>query len=162
MRINREHIVGIVCLSVSAVTWVLAAGLPKGQSVIAVSGPALFPTALAAVLAICGVSELVLGTLKRDELPTVDVRSIVRKTSTGAPLSVALIVLLLVGFIVLFPILGFFLTCFLFLFLCMKLFGVSWKRNVLASVSFLVVLYLVFGVLFTISLPSGVLRYVGL
>lgn len=159
---NREHVVGLVCVAISIVTWILAADLPQGKAAISVSGPGLFPNVLATVLALCGLSEFILGTVKRRELPAIRLPEAFRRFATKECRSILAVLFLVAGFILFFPHLGFFLTTFLFLFLCMKLFGVHWNHNLVASVSVVVVIYLVFGVLFTISLPSGILRYVGL
>jgi len=39
---------------------------------------------------------------------------------------------------------------------------VGWRKNLLYTVGFMAFIWLIFGKLFTIGLPSGVLEYLGL
>jgi hypothetical protein len=57
--------------------------------------------------------------------------------------------------------LGFVLCCYFILFMLMWRFGVPVIRNLIYSGVFLSLVYLIFGKLFIIYLPSGVLDYVG-
>jgi len=69
---------------------------------------------------------------------------------------------LIFGFVLLFEPLGFFITTFMFLVLLMRLFGLDLLRSALYGALFTTVIYLMFGVLFTIGLPAGILGFLGL
>lgn len=161
-RLNQEHIIGIVCLLIAAVTIYFTAGFPRGQREIQVSGPALFPNVLAAILAGCGIVEIIIGFVKSGSFPSISLRELGAALKRRDVQNAYCVLLCGVLYILLFDVLGFFITSFLFLFAVMFRLGVAPVKNVLVSAAFLAVIYVIFGLLFTISLPAGVLSVIGM
>ncbi|GAB6277666.1 MAG: hypothetical protein SAMD01599839_22060 [Rectinema sp.] len=62
----------------------------------------------------------------------------------------------------LFEPLGFIISTIAFLFLLMLLLGLKWWKSLLYAVIYTAVIYLLFGRLFTIGLPSGILSALGM
>jgi len=161
-RFNQEHIIGLVCLSVSAIILSITPTFPKGKANIGLTGPAFFPDLLAFVFILCGVYQFWYGTVNAaSHAPiTLDTfRNLFKKKETR---TAYLIILFMVGFILLFDALGFLLTTFLFLILFLLRLGASRWQTFFYAFFFTAIIYFLFGLLFTISLPSGILAYVGL
>ncbi len=158
MKINREHAVGLVCLSLAAAVLLITPGFPEGQAGVNLTGPAFFPNILAYLLILLGAAQLVAGFRKT--------RAATRETkdasSRTAALRMAKFFVLVAGFVVLFDPLGFFPTTLAFLFLLMMLFGMTAGRSALFSALYTVVIYMLFGQLFTIGLPAGILAFLGI
>jgi len=161
-RINQEHIIGVVCIGIAAVTFGLASRFPTGQAVISVSGPALFPKALAILLLLCGVGEIFVGFRRKTGNMEVSVTAVMMQLKRPEVQNVYIIIGLVIAYIALFEPVGFYLTTFGFVFVMMLRLGVPAGRNILYSAIFVGIIYLIFGRLFTISLPSGLLSFAGL
>jgi hypothetical protein len=140
----------------------LSAGFPGGQGAVDISGPALFPNVLASVLTLCGIAQIAIGFSKSGHFEAISLSKLGERLRSTEVINVAIIVGLIVAYIALFEVLGFVLASFGFLFAVMYRLGVPALKNVLVSAAFLAVIYLIFGVLFTIRLPSGLLAFVGI
>lgn len=161
-HLNQEHIIGLVCLAVSTTILSITPSFPKGKANIGLTGPAFFPDLLAVVFILCGVYQLWYGTVNAGSYSFITrdtFRNLFKKKETR---TAYLILLFIVGFILLFDTLGFLLTTFLFLILFLLRLGVPKWQTLFYATLFTVVIYFLFGWLFTISLPSGILAYVGL
>lgn len=161
-HLNQEHIIGLVCLAVSTTILSITPSFPKGKANIGLTGPAFFPDLLAVVFILCGVYQLWYGTVNAGSYSFITrdtFRNLFKKKETR---TAYLILLFIVGFILLFDTLGFLLTTFLFLVLFLLRLGVPKWQTLFYATLFTVVIYFLFGWLFTISLPSGILAYVGL
>jgi putative tricarboxylic transport membrane protein len=161
-RLNREHLLGLSCLVVSGVTLTLSAQLPKGQSAAGVSGPALFPVILALVLLGSGIAEIVIGFAKSAAYPALSPASAWKQLKRPEVVNVFLIITFWILYELLFQPLGFIVTTLLFLFAVMLRLGVRPIQAVVYSVMYVVVIYLMFTVLFSIPLPAGVLSVIGM
>lgn len=161
-RLNKDHILGLSCLVVSGITYALSAQLPKGQSAAGVSGPGLFPMILATVLLFSGIAELVLGFVRSPSTPALKFGGALKRLKRPEVLNVFIIIAAWVLYELLFPLLGFVLTTLIFLFVVMLRLGVSLPRAIIYSAAYVVAIYLVFSMLFSIRLPAGVLAVFGM
>jgi len=161
LKINREHIVGLVCIVIAVFVFMVTPGFPEGQDGVNLTGPAFFPEVMAGIYLCFGVYQLALGFLlnrkkaegKEAAPPRMDKRAVQ---------NTIVFLLLLAGFVAFFEPLGFIVTSLLFLFLFMVSMGVPALKSGIYSAVFVVVIYLLFGKLFTIGLPAGILAFLEL
>jgi len=161
-RLNQEHVIGLVCLAVSATILSITPSFPKGKANVGLTGPAFFPDLLAFIFIICGIYQLWSGTLKATAYSPITLGTFKNLFQKKETRTAYLITLYMVGFILLFDTLGFLLTTYLFLVLFLLRLGVPRLQTFLYAAFFTAVIFFLFGWLFTISLPSGILAYVGL
>lgn len=161
-RLNKEHILGLSCLVIAGITYALSAQLPKGQSAAGVSGPGLFPIILATVLLLSGIAELVLGFVRSPSLPGLTFVGAVKQLKRPEVLNVFIIIGAWVLYELLFQLLGFVVTTLVFLYVVMVRLRVGPIRSIVYSVAYVVVIYLVFTILFSIRLPAGILAVIGM
>jgi hypothetical protein len=161
---NKHHVIGALALAIGIVTYILTADFPTGRGDVHLAGPAFFPRILALILGAAGVWEITIGTVKavRDGERPITAESVKNIATSWYAANMALIIALVVFFILMFKPLGFILTALIVVFVLMHRLGVPVLKNLLASLLFVVVIYLLFGRLFTISLPGGVLSVIGL
>ncbi|TXT50866.1 MAG: hypothetical protein FD137_173 [Spirochaetes bacterium] len=165
MKINRDHIVGLVCIAVAAAVLLVTPSFPAGTDESKYTGPAFFPNVLAVLYLLLGICELILGfalPLKERNGKHGETTKGKSKIDEKSLKTTLLYVVLLVGFVVFFDILGFIVTSLAFLFLLMVLLGVPPFKSLLFSLLFVAVIYLLFGKLFTIGLPAGILGFLEL
>ena len=157
MKINREHVIGAVCLAIGATVLILTRNFPSGQGYVQLTGPAFFPNVLAFILLITGVIEIVVGVVQRATLPVLSF-TVIGETLRDRQVQSVLIALgLMVLYVVFMKVIGFFTTSFIFLSGMMWRMGVKIVRNIIYTVVLLVVLYLVFARLFFVNLPQGLI-----
>ncbi|MFQ3620533.1 MAG: tripartite tricarboxylate transporter TctB family protein [Spirochaetales bacterium] len=162
IRLNQEILIGIICLTVSVVILSITPSFPQGKANIGLTGPAFFPDLLAIVFIGCGLYQIVHGIIKKKEYPPLTFSSLKHLFDKKETRTAYFVILLVVGFIFLLDWLGFLLTTSIFLLLFMGRLGVPKLQNLLYTFIFTLTIYLLFGYLFTISLPSGILAYLGL
>lgn len=181
MNINREHIVGAICIAIAAAVLLVTPSFPEGQAGVNLTGPAFFPNLLAYIFVVLGVFQLLAGIrLARSAARTAafgaagagatgaahEARAEATAASDGpngkAPRRLLLFLALIAGFIAFLNPFGFIPTTLTFLFLLLMLFGVKPLKSALFSVIFTAVIYLMFGMLFTIGLPAGILSFLGI
>lgn len=162
VRVNREHLVGIVCLAVAATVLSLTPRFPAGQATVGITGPAFFPNVLAIAFLVAGIEKLVRGTVLRDKLPAIDLSVWGERLRRPETVSALLLIALLVLFVALFEVLGFAICTLAFLFIFMRRLSVRPLRSAIYAVAFTAVIYLMFEKLFGVSLPPGVLGLVGI
>lgn len=158
MKINREHVVGLVCLAVAAAVLLITPGFPEGQEGVHLTGPAFFPNIMAYLLILLGTAQILAG-IRKARVGNGEPKFPASRTSA---LRLAGFFVLTAGFVALFNPLGFFPTTLVFLFLLMLLFGMPAAKSALFSALYTVVIYLLFGQLFTIGLPAGILGFLGI
>lgn len=158
MKFNREHAVGLVCLAVAAAVLLITPGFPEGQAGVNLTGPAFFPNIMAYLLILLGAAQILAG-IRKARAGNGEPKD---GASRAAALRMAGFFVLIAGFVVLFNPLGFFPTTLVFLFLLMLLFGMPAAKSALFSALYTVVIYLLFGQLFTIGLPAGILGFLGI
>lgn len=161
-QFNQEHIIGVVCLILGGVTLFLTSSFPQGQSNINITGPAFFPNVLAIIFLVCGVYEIILGFFQEKGRLDVNLHHLWLGLKSPQVLNVLLIILLLVFFIFFFERLGFILSTFVVLSILLYRLGVPLVKNLIYTVIFIAIILVIFGRLFSISLPSGVLESLGL
>ena len=159
LKINREHIVGLICIGIASTVLLITPSFPKGQENVNLTGPAFFPDILAIIYLVLGAIQIILGFKRKknqNEKPAVP--------SAAKPSMRLLLEFmgLLIGFLLLFQPLGFILCTILFLFLLMLLLGVTVPKSILFSFVYTGAIYLLFGKLFTIGLPVGILSIFGM
>lgn len=159
-RLNKEHIIGLVCIALAVAVLAISRSFPKASTGTSeLTGPAFYPRVLAWAFMLCGLIELVAGFRKKVEggWTPADLWAQVRKPGV---LHVLTIAVLIFGYIMFMESLGFLVSTYLMLFLLMWRFEVPLIKNIIFSGLFVGVLYLLFGKLFTIYLPSGILDYI--
>lgn len=161
-KLHQEHIIGICCLLIATIVLFLTRSFPKGQANINITGPAFFPNLLAIVFIACGIYEIVIGFFQEDGHVHLDGKSIRAALKQPQIINVLFIIGLLLFFILFFEKIGFVICAFLFVFLLMARLKVPLMKNFLYTIMFIVVILLIFGKLFSIGFPSGLLEYVGL
>jgi len=162
LKINRDHIVGLICVAIAGTVLAITPSFPAGQEGVNLTGPAFFPNVLAIIYILLGAAELVVGfrsSSSREKTMAGQPSSTVAKPSIRKFLE---FVGLLVAFAALFQPLGFIVATLLFLFLLMLLLGVKPLKSVLFSLVYTGVIFLLFGKLFTIGLPVGILSILGM
>jgi hypothetical protein len=161
-QLNQEHLIGVICLILGGITLFLTSSFPKGQSNINITGPAFFPNVLAIIFLLCGIYEIILGFFQEKGRIDVNLHHLWLGLKSPQVLNVILIIFLLVFFIAFFERLGFILSTFVVLFILLFRLGVPVGKNLIYTVTFIVIILVIFGRLFSISLPSGVLESFGL
>ena len=126
------------------------------------TGPSFYPTLLAILFVICGVSELIVGFKNNEDSRHLSTDGISKTFKQAGFYNALLVILLIVGFILLMEIIGFIVCTYLIVLILLKRFEVSWISSLIYAGVLVAVVYLIFGKLFTIYLPSGVLDYIGL
>jgi hypothetical protein len=164
LRFNKEYAIGLVCIAVATTVLLITPSFPEGQADVNLTGPAFFPNIISYFLIIFGVIQLITGfsiaIRVTNATPGVGADQVVEQK---LPLKrIFLFLGLIFGFVLFFEPLGFFITTFTFLVLLMRLFELDFLRCMLYGALFTVVIYLMFGVLFTIGLPAGILGFLGL
>lgn len=162
-KIHPDHLIGLACLALAVTIYWVSAGFPTlttGASEL--TGPSFYPRVLALVLVLCGVLQIISGFKNTDEDRKLNFARLPAAWSGGGVGHVLTVCGLIIFFIYTLEFLGFFITTPIVLVSLMWRFGVPWKQNILYSMVLVAVLYLIFGKLFTIYLPSGILEHLGL
>jgi hypothetical protein len=161
-QLNQEHLIGIVCLLIALIVLLITPSFPKGQANINITGPAFFPNLLAYILILCGIYEILIGFFQEQGRLDIKLAHLWAGLRSPQVINVLLIVLSLIFFILFFEHLGFVVCTFLILSVIMFRLGVPFLKNLVYTIGFVVIILVIFGRLFSISLPSGVLEYIGL
>ena len=161
-QFNQEHIIGAICAMLGVITLYLTSSFPEGQSNVNITGPAFFPNVLAIIFIACGIYETSLGFFQEKGRIDVNLSHLWNSVKSPQVINAILIVVLLVFFIVFFERLGFVLCTSIVLFVLMHRLGVPLLKNAAYTVTFIATILVIFGRLFSISLPSGVLESLGL
>jgi putative tricarboxylic transport membrane protein len=162
-RLNQEHIIGVACLFVSAMVLYLTSAFPKASTGASdLTGPSFYPNLLAILFILCGIYEIVNGFKEVEGRNSIGLASLLKGIRKPGFVNVFLIFLLTVFFIVFMNLLGFIICSYIFLFVLMWRFGVPFIRNIFYSIIYVLFLLFVFGKIFAIYLPSGVLDFLGL
>ncbi len=157
-RINREHIIGIICILLGAIVLVLTRTFPKGAaSSMQLSGPGFFPNVLAIILLFIGFYQIFLGMKCKATENDYTVSQLVIDLKKPQATTVLILIGMLIFFVIFLKILGFFTTSFVFLYVVLWRFKTKWWKNMLISFIFLAIIYIVFVQIFTTRLPSGIL-----
>jgi hypothetical protein len=162
-KIHTDHIIGLVCIAIAVTIYWVSAGFPTlttGASDL--TGPSYYPRILALVLAICGVQQIIIGFRKLNTGAELNLAKLRNGLTGPGAVNILMICGLILFFIYTLEYLGFFIDAPIVLISLMWRFGVTWKRNLIYSVALVVVLYIIFGKLFTIYMPTGILENLGL
>lgn len=162
LEVNRQHVVGLVCLTVAGVVLAITPTFPAGQESVGITGPAFFPNVLAIVLILAGAYKIVRGFVARSSNPGIHFGELALSLRQPEIATVLLTVAMLVLYVLFFELLGFVLCTVSFLFVLMARLGVKKLRSALYAAGFTALIYLMFGKLFGVSLPPGVLGLIGL
>ncbi len=163
MKITREHVVGLICIAVSIAVLCVTPSFPKGQESVNITGPAFFPNVLAIAFIILGIAQIIAAFKSAHKSQTAAANDSPKDAQRLKKIMLSVeFVALMIAFIVFFNSLGFFISTTIFLFLLMALLGLKWWKSLLYAVIYTAVIYLLFGVLFTIGLPAGILSGLGL
>jgi len=160
---SREHVVGLICIAISIAVLCITPSFPKGQASVNITGPAFFPNVLAVAFIILGINQIITAfrSARKTQKAVISDNQKDAQRSKKIVMSVEFVALM-IGFIAFFNILGFFISTTIFLFLLMVFLGLKWWKSLLYSAIYTAVIYLLFGVLFTIGLPAGILSGLGL
>jgi len=162
-RLNQDHLIGLACLFVSAVVVYLTSAFPKASTGASdLTGPSFYPNLLAILLILCGIYEVVYGFKEVEGREAIGLTRLLKGMRHAGFLNISLIIFLTVLFILFMNGLGFIICSYVFLFILMWRFGVPLLKNIFYSILYVLFLLLVFGKIFAIYLPSGVLDFLGL
>ena len=153
---NQEHIIGILCIAIGSVVLVLTKQFPGGTDAASISGPAFFPNTLSYILIALGFYEILHGIFGKDEKFS-SIGEIWEGMKTKEFLNLMIITVLLIIYILTVELIGFFIMSAIFLFIILWRLGVRPIKNVFTTIVFLVIIWLVFSKIFTVSLPTGIL-----
>jgi hypothetical protein len=124
------------------------------------TGPAFYPNVLALVFIFCGVLEIITGFRGSEGNVILNFSGLFTGLRNPGVVNIFCIIALILFFIFFMEALGFIVAAYLMLFILMWRFGVLLLRNIVYSAAFVALLYLIFGKLFTIYLPSGIFDYI--
>ena len=159
-KLNQDHIVGLVCIILSIVIVSVTRSFPKATTGFSdLSGPSFYPNLLAFVFAFCGLYEIIRGFRKREGREPLDLAYFWNSIRKPGPLNILITIALILCFILFMETLGFIVCSYMTLFILMWRFGVPLLKNMVYSVILVFLLNTIFGKLFTIYLPSGILDY---
>lgn len=162
-RINLEHIIGCFCIALSIVILIITRTFPsKTTGGSDLTGPSFYPNLLSFIFILCGVFQIITGYKSQkhqNPIRIIDVWVAIRKPG---PINILFLIGLILFFILFMESLGFILCVYVISFVLMWRFGVSPVKNALSSALLVFLLVTIFGKIFTIYLPSGVLEYIGL
>jgi putative tricarboxylic transport membrane protein len=162
-RLNQDHIIGFVCLFLSATILYLTRAFPKASTGASdLTGPSFYPNLLAILFILCGIYEIVYGLKEVEGRNSIRLASFLKGIRNPGFINILIIFLLTVFFILFMDLLGFIICSYVFLFTLMWRFGVPFLKNILYSILYVLFLLFVFGKIFAIYLPSGVLDFLGL
>jgi putative tricarboxylic transport membrane protein len=157
LQLNQEHFIGIACIAIALITYKLTTQFPRGMGKAGAPGPEFFPHVLAVLLTIFGIMEVILGFVHQSRHEHLNIKHLAKQLTGWGGINVFLIIGLMIFYVSLFEFLGFILTTFIILVILMWRLRVKWWKNLAATVTLILVIQLLFGKLFTISLPYGVL-----
>jgi hypothetical protein len=162
-RLNQDHIIGFACLFVSATILYLTRSFPKVRTGASeLTGPSFYPNLLAILFILCGIYEIVYGFKEVEGRNAIGLGNFLKGIRNPGFLNIFLMFILTVFFILFLNLLGFIICSYVFLFVLMWRFGVPLLKNILYSILYVLFLLFVFGKMFAIYLPSGVLDFLGL
>lgn len=133
------RVTGLVLLTLAVAAAAATAGYPVGRE--GVPGPALFPRAVAALLALCAVALVWQGTLTP---PAV--------APAGRARAIAWTMVLLVAYVATWEVVPFVPRTLLLLLVFLRLLDVSWRGAVIASVTLSTAIFVVFERLLAVRL----------
>lgn len=157
MKINREYIVGFICIAISIVVLCITPSFPTGQEIANLTGPAFFPNTLAIAYIILGFLQIILAFKAQAKTQRGHNGAANAPQQRGKIATAFEFIALMIAYIIFFVPLGYLISTILFLFLLMWLLGLKWWKSLLYSAIYTAVIYLLFGKLFTIDLPAGIL-----
>lgn len=156
--INKEHIIGTLCIILGTVVLILTKSFPKGAaSNMQLTGPAFFPNLLSVILIIIGVYEIIIGFVSKETQPYYSFTQLWRNIRQPKSITILVIIGMLIFFLAFINLLGFYAISLIFLLVVLWRLNIVWWKNLISSFVFLGIIYLIFGKLFTITLPSGIL-----
>ena len=159
-KLNQDHIIGLVCIIISIVIISVTRSFPKATTGFSdLSGPSFYPNLLALLFTFCGLYEITSGFRKREGREPLDLPYFWNSIRKPGPLNILITIALILCFILFMENLGFIVCSYLILFILMWRFGVPLLRNIVYSAILVFLLNAIFGKLFTIYLPSGILDY---
>lgn len=155
-KINHEHLTGFICILIAIVTLILSAKLPKGRSNLNIPGPAFFPNLLGIGLLICGIYQIILGFFKKD-IPVINFKELLNNIKNIQVINLFIVIGLLIFFILFYEIIGFIICLTILLVITMIRFKVRLLSIIIATIVFIGIILIIFGTLFHVSLPMGIL-----
>ena len=159
--LTQEYIIGFFCFVFSSIILISTRSFPAGvKGAGYLAGPSFYPNLLAIIFILCGIYEIFSGIKK--QLGISSTHSILpwKSIVDPGPLNIILIIISNLFFIFFMERIGFLISCFIITFALMWRFGVSIIRNFVYSSLFVFLLFIIFGRLFRISLPYGLLELV--
>jgi putative tricarboxylic transport membrane protein len=153
---NQEHIIGVLCIAIGAVVLGLTKSFPGGTAAAEISGPAFFPNTLSYILILMGIYEILHGMYGKSE-KFHSFAAIWAGMKTREFANLVIICFALLVYILTVEIIGFFTISALYLYVVLWRLGVKPVKNLISTILFLIVIYLVFTIIFAVTLPSGIL-----
>jgi len=162
-RLNQEYAIGAVCFVLSGAILLITRTFPsKTTGGSDLTGPSFYPNLLAGIFMFCGACEFIQGFRNKEDRNPISFTYLWAGIRRPGPLNIVVIIGLILFFILFMETLGFVPCSYLVAFVLMWRLGVPVLRNVFYSVCFVILLVVIFGKVFTIYLPSGILDSIGL
>ena len=159
-RLKAEHIIGFISIALALTIFWIGRSFPKATTGASdLTGPAFYPNVLALVFVFCGVLEIITGFMGSENKVSLNFSGLLDGLRNPGVLNILIIIALILFFIFFMEPLGFIVSAYFILFILLWRFGVQLARNLFYSAGFVAMIYLIFGKLFTIYLPSGILDY---
>ncbi|KUO58357.1 MAG: hypothetical protein APF84_15365 [Gracilibacter sp. BRH_c7a] len=151
IRFSKNMAWGIIFLLFSGFVLSESLSLPyRPDAEIAIRG-GFFPTILSSLLIILNIILIFQKNKDSDKEKTVSRKAIIRVSS---------IVGGIIAYIILLPVLGFIVSAFLFVVLCVRTLGEqSWKKASLFAFLMVIAVYVVFHIFLNVRFPVGILGF---
>ena len=158
---NVDNIIGFFGIALALTIFWIARSFPETTTGASdLTGPSFYPNVLAIVFIFCGILEIITGFRESEDNVTPNFSGLLNVLRKPGVLNIFAIIALVLFFIFFMEALGFIISAYLMVFILMWRFGVLLVRNIVYSAAFVALLYLIFGKLFTIYLPSGIFDYI--
>ncbi len=157
-KINREHYIGLLCILLGIVVLILTSHFPRGAaSSMQLTGPAFFPNVLATILIAMGILQIITGFRQAAAQGSLSFKQLLMEFTRPDAVTVLIIIAMQAFFVAFMDVLGFFTSSFVFLFVILARFHITWWKNIVIILAFQLIIYVIFGQIFSIAMPTGLL-----
>jgi len=134
----------------------LTRSFPGGTGAINISGPAFFPNILSFILIALGVLQILNGIFGKEE-GIASAAEIWKGMKSKEFINLLIMSALFIFFIIAVEFLGFITTSAIFLLAVNWRLGIRLVKNLIFTAVFMLIIYLVFSMIFKVTLPSGII-----
>jgi hypothetical protein len=134
----------------------LTRSFPGGTGAINISGPAFFPNILSMILIGLGVLQILNGIFGKEE-DIASAAAIWKGMKSAEFVNLLIMTALFIFFILAVEFLGFITTSAIFLLAVNWRLGIRLVRNLIYTAVFMIIIYMVFSIIFKVTLPRGII-----